>query len=376
MRLTLPLRIRLLPNIGMKFLRCVLLLLLTFVLLGNRAWAFDAPAFQGDVLDEAGILSAADKNVLLQRIRALRENSGIWAAVYVARSLQQDAIENAAVTTFEKWKLGQAGKDNGLLVLIVPSERKMRIEVGYGLEGFITDAFSKRVIDEIYKPAFREKRFVDGLLQGFDAMAKMAGGEPMASRPEMPMPAQQDVDWRTAPRNFALTFGLNLLPGFLYLGALLYGRSKGRRESGSLWQSVRTLFFVGGFFGIFFGIFIAVFGAAFAGDPEVAMFIAIANAVFASIFVIPYTIMSRRFWSDAGYRRYLARERLLRIRKRSKKARKIFGVMFDPSAVSVSQGGTRRESSSSSSSFGSSSSSSSSSSDGGSSGGGGASGSW
>jgi len=67
--------------------------------------------FQGDVLDEAGILSAADEDALLQRIRALRDSSGIWAAVYVARSLQQDVIENAAVTAFEKWQLGQAGKD-------------------------------------------------------------------------------------------------------------------------------------------------------------------------------------------------------------------------------------------------------------------------
>jgi len=382
MILTLPMRIRPLPHSAAKSLRFVLLLL-AFVLSGNSAWAFDAPAFQGDVLDEAGILSAADQDALRQRIRELRDNSGIWATVYVARSLQQDVIENAAVTTFAKWKLGQAGKDNGLLVMIVPSERKMRIEVGYGLEGFITDAFSKRVIDEIYKPAFREKRFTDGLLQGFDAMAKMAGGDamafPAAVQPAMPVVAQQpDIDWSIAPRNFALTFGLNLLPGFLYFGVLLYGRSKGRRASESLWQSVRVPFIFGGFLGVFFGIFLALFGAAFASeDPEVVLILALVNAVFASFVVIPYGLKSRQFMSDAGFRRYLAQERLLRIRKRSKKARKIFGVMFDPSDVSVSQGGTRRESSSSSSSFDSSSSSSSSSSSGGgSSGGGGASGSW
>ncbi len=376
MILTLPMRIRPLPQSAVQSLRCVLLLL-AFVLSGKSAWAFDAPAFQGDVLDEAGILSAADQDALQQRIRALRDNSGIWAAVYVARSLQQDVIENAAVTTFAKWKLGQAGKDNGLLVMIVPSERKMRIEVGYGLEGFITDAFSKRVIDEIYKPAFREKRFADGLLQGFDAMAKMAGGEPMANAPEaLPaLPPQPEIDWSIAPRNFALTFGLNLLPGFWFLGALLYGRSKGRRASESLWQSVRVPFIFGGFLGVFFGIFLALFGAAFASEaPEVVLILALVNAVFASFIVIPYGIKARQFMSDAGFRRYLAQARLLRIRKRSKKARKIFGVMFDPSDVSVSQGGTRRESSSSSSSFGSSSSSSSS--GGGSSGGGGASGSW
>ena len=349
------------------------LLLIVFVLLGNRAWAFEAPAFQGDVLDEVGILSAEDQHALQQRIRELRDNSGIWAAVYVTQSLQQDAIESAAVTTFKKWKLGQVDKDNGLLVLIVPSERQTRIEVGYGLEGFITDAFSKRVIDEIYKPAFREQRFSDGLIQGFEAMAKMANGEPMpeAQRSD----SRSDIDWSRAPFYFALTLGLNLLPGMLYLGALMYGRSQGRREPGSLWQNVRLPLLFGAVIGVFFGLFIAVFGAAFTTDPGAVVALSVMNGIFASFIVIPFGLKARRYMSAAAYRRDQARERLVRIRKRSNKAREIFGVMFDPKSNNVSEGGTRRETSSSSSSS-SSRSSSSSSSGGGRSGGGGASGSW
>lgn len=348
-------------------------LLMVLVLLSHRAWAFEAPAFQGDVLDEVGILSDEDQQVLLQRIRDLRESNSIWAAVYVARSLQQDVIENAAVTTFEKWKLGQAGRDNGLLVLIVPSARQMRIEVGYGLEGFITDAFSKRVIDEIYKPAFREQRFVDGLMQGFEVMAKKASGEPMLEI--QGSEASSDIDWSRAPFTFALTFGLNLLPGMLYLGALLYGRSQGRGEPGSLWQNVRIPLLFGALIGAFFGLFLAVFGAAFAADPEVTVILALMNGCFASFIVIPFGLRARCYLSAAAYRRDQARERLVRIRKRSNKVREIFGVMFDPKSVSVSDGGTRRVSSGSSSSS-SSRSSSSSSSGGGRSGGGGASGRW
>lgn len=346
------------------------------------ALAFESPAFQGDVLDEAGQLSAGDRDTLRERIEVLREASGIWAAVYVATSLQGDSIENAAVVTFERWKLGQAGKDNGLLVLVVPSERKMRIEVGYGLEGFITDAFSKRVIDEIYKPAFRENRFADGLMQGFEAMAAAARGEialadatppPDGAAPEQVV----DVDWGAFLGRFLLAFCINLLPAFLYLAARRHGRAKGRASAVSPAGETKGMFILFGFFGVFFGLFFAVFGFAFATDPEMLPVLIGMNGLFAGLFALPFAAKARRYLSASAYRRHLARERLLRMRKRSDVKRKIFGVWFDPDAVSVSRGGTKPEprSSSSGSSFGSSSSSSSSS-GGGRSGGGGASGGW
>lgn len=356
-----------------QLLRLAFLAILIFTLHG--AWAFDAPAFQGDVLDEAGIFSEAERDALLKRIRELRDNSDIWAAVYVARNLQGESIEGAAVDTFEKWKLGQKGKDNGLLVLVVPGERKVRIEVGYGLEGFITDAFSRRVIDEIYKPAFRDKRFADGLMEGFDAMARAAGGTVPEKASAPPADAQSDIDWSVAGRLFGLAFALNLAPAFLYGAAQIYGRSKGRTEGTALWEGLRTPVFLFGFLALFFGLFLGVFGAAFPSDPEVVPGLAALNGIFALAFGLPFALRARRFLSASAYRRYLARERLLRIRRRTSVAREIFGVWFDPAAVSTGKGGTLAEPrSSSSSSFDSDSSSSSS--GGGSSGGGGASGSW
>jgi len=357
----------------LRFLRLAFLTFLIFAL--PSAWAFNAPAFQGDVLDEAGIFSEAERDTLLQRIKELRENSDIWAAVYVAKSLQGESIEGAAVDTFEKWKLGQKGKDNGVLVLVVPSERKVRIEVGYGLEGFITDAFSRRVIDNIYKPAFRDQRFADGLMEGFDAMARAKDGE--APAPESaPADAQTDIDWSMAGRLFSLAFGLNFAPVVLYGVALVYGRRQGRSEGGSWWSNFRMPLFIFGFLAVFFGIFLGIFGAAFPTDPEVTLGLAGMNGLFALAFGLPYVLQIRRFFSASAYRRYLARERLLRIRRRTTAAREIFGVWFDPATVSASKGGALPEPrSSSSSSFGSDSSSSSPS-GGGSSGGGGASGSW
>jgi uncharacterized protein len=338
---------------------------------------FDAPVFQGDVLDPTGTLGEADQALLRERIRTLRDEDGVWAAVYVAPSLQHDSIEQAAVKVFEKWQLGQKGKDNGLLVLIAPTERKMRIEVGYGLEGTLTDAFSKHIIDDIYKPAFRENRFTEGLMQGFDAMARAMRGEASreASIPvQQQPPADREMDWSRAGQWAAIAFVANLLPALLYALAVIYGRSQGRSENRYLWREISGPIYIFGFLAVFFALFAGVFGGAGDISEDMAVPAAASNALFIGLIGIPFGINARRYLSASAYRRYRARQRLFRIRRRSRVPREVFGVWFDPADVGTSQGGTRRESSSSSSSSGSSGSSSSS--GGGSSGGGGASGSW
>ncbi len=355
-----------------------------FAMNGSQALAFEAPPFRDDVLDEAGVLSKLDKDALRSRILEIRERTGILAAIYVARGLQQDSIESAAVATFEKWKLGKTGKDNGLLVLIVPSERKMRIEVGYGLESFITDALSKRIIDEIYKPAFRDQQYAEGLLRGFAVMEWAANRDQHVGVTPAVTPTLPSADWTRMPRYFGLTFSFNLVPPLLYLLAIIYGRKKGRRESGTLWNGVRLPFIIASVLGATFGLIIGLFGALSAGDPETMRFFAFANILFAGLAILPFAFKARRFVFESVNRRHLARIRLIRIRKRSKEARKIFGIMFEPKEVSTHLGGAMRaprnsgswSSSISSSTLDSTSSSSSSSSGGGSSGGGGASGNW
>jgi len=350
--------LRYLPTLLLR-LALPICLALWVVLPWHNALAFEAPAFQGDVLDEAGILTESDREALRERIRVLREVDDIWAAVYIARGLQQASIEEAAVSTFEKWQLGQKGKDNGVLVLVVPAERKMRIEVGYGLEGVITDALSRRIIDEVYVPAFREQRFADGLLQGFEVMAKTQHGENVL--PDLPdppsAPTQQEMNWDGAGTRFLLSLVANLLPVAVYAAALTYGRRHAQVRKTENDEDVRTPFFLFLFFGLFFGLFYTVFGAAFPDEPDVMSGLICGNALFAGVFGIPYGLKVRRFLSDAAYRRHQA--------------------WSARSTLTTNQDGNRRESSmSSSSSFSSDSDSSSSSSDGGSSGGGGSSGDW
>src|SRR5262245_53457545 len=114
----------------LKMIRILCALALSFLALS--ASAFTPPKFQGNVLDETGTLTPEQQAALKQRIQDLRQD-GIWAAVYFTKSLEGESIEEVAVTTFEKWKLGDKKKDNGLLVIVAPNDRQMRIEVGYGL---------------------------------------------------------------------------------------------------------------------------------------------------------------------------------------------------------------------------------------------------
>lgn len=328
------------PPVWTVVLVCCLLLA------GPNAHAFEAPLFVGDVLDEAGLLSEADRSLLQERIRTLRDTDNIWAALYITRSLQQFSIEEAAVATFEKWKIGQKGQDNGVLILIAPNERKTRIEVGYGLEGMLTDAISKRIIDEVFVPAFREQRYTEAIMQGFEVMAQRHRGE--SGLPEPPLqPAPQEVSWDGAGSRFLWVIGLNLVPPALYGGAMLYGRRRRRisYESGDF----RMMLIVFGFIGFVFGLFYAVFGAAFPDDPEIGTGLAWGNALFAAVFGIPFLLKALHFASGKTFRRQTS----------------------TTSSQSNADWGT-----SSSSISSSSSDSSSSSSGGGSSGGGGASGDW
>jgi uncharacterized membrane protein YgcG len=136
------------------------------------------PEFQGNILDETNTLSLEQKNLLHQQIQSLRDDNHVWLAVYIASSLQGITIEELAHQVFNKWKLGQEKVDNGLLFIIVPSERKMRLEVGYGLEPYLTDAWTRLAQERIVKPAIKENKYSDGLTNLISAIkGKMSSEE-------------------------------------------------------------------------------------------------------------------------------------------------------------------------------------------------------
>lgn len=130
------------------------------------------PAFSAPVVDEKGLLSSSEKNQLDELLIKLQTNSKLQIAILITESLQDHDIESFAVSVFEKWQLGKKGEDRGLLWVIAPQERKMRLEVGYGLEGEITDAFSKHVLDDAAIPYFKKQRYFDGLVAGIQTICE------------------------------------------------------------------------------------------------------------------------------------------------------------------------------------------------------------
>ena len=120
------------------------------------ARAADVPYLTGRVVDNAEILSAGDARRSSRPIsRRTRTRTTNQIAVLTVKSLDGESVEDFAVRVFEAWKLGQKGKDNGVLVVVAPTDRRMRIEVGYGLEGTLTDAAAARIIRDRMTPRFK-----------------------------------------------------------------------------------------------------------------------------------------------------------------------------------------------------------------------------
>ena len=165
-------------------LRAVAALLLV---LPGSAFALDVPPLVAHVNDTAGMLSEPERAQLEQQLSDYEHKTGRQFALLTIPTLDGDALESFSIRVVEAWKLGQKGKDSGLLLLVVQKEHQLRIEVGYGLEGTVTDAFSSRVIRNVLVPAMRGGQVAAGLQQAFDLLMKQAAGEDVAA-PEAATP--------------------------------------------------------------------------------------------------------------------------------------------------------------------------------------------
>lgn len=124
------------------------------------------PALTGRIVDEAGILSAEDRRALEADLKALEEKSTDQLVIYTARSLQGYPIEDFGYRLGRTWTIGQKDKNNGVLLIVAPTERKVRIEVGRGLEPQLTDIMTKLIIENAILPAFRRGDFPAGIKAG------------------------------------------------------------------------------------------------------------------------------------------------------------------------------------------------------------------
>lgn len=139
-------------------------------LLSGPACAFDFPPLTGRVVDQAGVISAPARETIEAKLKDLEDKSGIQLVVATVKSLQGGDIETFANQLFRTWKLGEAKKSNGVLLLIAPAERKVRVEVGYGLEGTLTDALSQVIIASAVVPRFKANDYPGGIERGVDGI--------------------------------------------------------------------------------------------------------------------------------------------------------------------------------------------------------------
>ena len=135
------------------------------------------PALTGRVVDLTGTLTADQKTALEAKLAAFEAEKGAQIAVLLVPTTQPEAIEQYSIRVVEAWKLGRKGVDDGVLLLIAKNDRKMRIEVGYGLEGVLPDAVAKRIISEVITPFFKAGAFYDGIDAGISAIIRVVSGE-------------------------------------------------------------------------------------------------------------------------------------------------------------------------------------------------------
>jgi len=160
--------------------------LATLVLcLTSSAFALDFPALTGRVVDQAGVMTAQSRNDLETKLKELEDKSSIQLVVATVKSLQGSDVETYTNELFRFWKLGEAKKNNGALLLIAPAEHKVRIEVGYGLEGILTDALSSVIISSAIVPRFKAGDFSGGIERGVDGIVSVLSGDTADWQPKV-----------------------------------------------------------------------------------------------------------------------------------------------------------------------------------------------
>ena len=202
----------------------------------------------GRVVDQTGSLSSSDSEALAQKLADLQARKGSQVAVLIVPTTQPETIEQFSIRAAETWKIGRRKIDDGALLVVAKDDHKLRIEVGYGLEGAIPDVTARRIIDEIIVPHFRNGDFAGGISAGVDRIIGAIDGEPLPPpRPE----ASHNVDlgyW------FNIIFSPFGLIGYAVIAAIsrgLFGRLLGSGVSAVV---------IGGLFWFLLGSIIAAVG--------------------------------------------------------------------------------------------------------------------
>jgi uncharacterized protein len=178
----------------LKTCAAALLVVLLASLTAIPAAALDVPRLKGHVNDYAGMLSPASQRQLEALLTDFEQKESTQIALLTVPSLEGDSLEDFSIRLAEAWKIGQEEADNGAILLIAKTDRKIRIEVGYGLEGRLTDLLAGRIIRNVITPHFKAGAFDQGIAAGISAMIDAVQGEfPAGDSPPPSRPKQTGI---------------------------------------------------------------------------------------------------------------------------------------------------------------------------------------
>ncbi|MDQ1834314.1 TPM domain-containing protein [Massilia scottii] len=196
------------------------------------------PTLSSHVTDQAGMLSAEQRAKLETVLTEYESKTGSQIAVLLVKSTAPEQIEQYSIRVSDAWKLGRKGVDDGVLLLVAPDNppalRRLRIEAGRGVQGVLTDAQSKRILQDVIAPHFQQKQFYDGLVAGVGAIATLLNAE------QFPAPPQQQQS--NASNEDNMTVPLILFGAFLLFSIFRPRRSRLGRGG---WSSGATGFIIG-----------------------------------------------------------------------------------------------------------------------------------
>lgn len=197
------------------------------------AQSFNFPSLSGRVVDEANILTSAQKQQLTDQLEALEKQTSDQVVVVTLKSLQGNTIEVFGYRLGRHWKIGQKDKNNGVLLIVAPKEHKVRIEVGYGLEGTLTDGLSKMIIDNDIVPSFKRGNMQEGIIKGTRSILDVLKGQYVP-------PKKSTV---SHANNNAVPFGVGLAVFFgLLFGAPLLNSIINKMLAISIFNSIIVFF--------------------------------------------------------------------------------------------------------------------------------------
>lgn len=194
---------------------CLALLTLLWLALPPAAGAADdrvaLPALATRITDLTATLDPTQRGRLEAQLAALERVHGGQTAILLLPSTQPETIEQFGIRLAEAWKIGHQGADNGVIIIVAKNDRKMRIEVGYGLEGAIPDVVAKRIIEERMAPRFRNGDFFGGLGAAIEGLDQAQGGGAVAAPPAPAGAGDDFMDSDLFPWLMAVVFGGGLL---------------------------------------------------------------------------------------------------------------------------------------------------------------------